>query len=130
MAAAKVTREPGEDRLLAPAKNAKPQSADVHTRWVRDSDKRIRQMEQQGFVKADESDVQANHDGWKTPEGVLRNGDLILMKADRARVEEKRTEINRFNADRERARVEQANKEFDSKTGHGQERKGKFYSIP
>jgi hypothetical protein len=90
------------------ARNAAPKSPDVHTRWVRDKESRIRQMQQQGYVPATEDDIRKNHDGWQTPEGVIRNGDLILMKCDKARYEKKRDEIREFNEHRERSRLSKA----------------------
>lgn len=125
--------------MITPAGGGEPVSPDVHTRWVRDTEKRIRQMEQQGFVKAEESDVRADHDGWKTTEGVIRNGDLILMKAQRERVEAKKQTVDQFNAAREQARLNEANRirddagtdTLETRPGHGQRRgSGKTISIP
>lgn len=101
-------RETDQRRLSTPASGGEPVEIDVHTRWVRDTPNRMRRMEQQGYVIADESDVVKNHDGYKTAEGVIRNGDLILMKCDRARHEAKVRETREFNEHRERSRLSKA----------------------
>lgn len=132
MANARVRERPRDPREggVVPATGGEPVSPDVHTRWVHDTEKRRRQMEQQGYGYATETDVNPNHDGWKTTDGVIRNGDLVLMKTDRARADEKAKAARIDRENRDNAQIQRATQEFDTLDGHGQERGGKFISIP
>ena len=82
-------KEPVE-RLVPCAEEAEPISADKHTRWVRDSQKRISQMKHQGYVMAKESEINLRR-GWvdKVNGNIIRNDDLVLMICNRADVDQR-----------------------------------------
>lgn len=124
-------RDPNAGRQVHPAAGAAPVNGDVHTHWTRDTPDRIRELENQGYVKAEEADVESNHQGYATAEGIIRKGDLVLMKCQRERVEKRDNENQNYKRRREQGAIAEAEKgaEIEKRSGHGQRRGSRVMDI-
>ncbi len=84
---AKVEVRDRDERLKPVAKGTELKDANLHSYWVRDSDKSICRHQQKQFRFASTEDVLEGHDGYKDVDGRIRNGDLLLMVGPREQVE-------------------------------------------
>ncbi len=118
-------------RSVEPAGGGKPVDAGLHTRWVRNTPKRIREMERRGYVRAQTEDVVSDHEGYER-DGQIENGDLVLMKVNRNHIEDRHKRLSEQNRTIDRSVNESLDAQggLESLPGHGKTRGGKFFSIP
>jgi hypothetical protein len=84
---ARVSVRDRDERLVPVAKGTQLKDANLHARWVYDTDKRVRQHQQKQYRFASTEDVLDGHDGYLDVDGRIRNGDLLLMVAPRENIE-------------------------------------------
>ncbi len=103
-----------------------------HTRWVRDTPRAVRKRQQQGYRLAKEEEVREDHDGYRQPDGSLRNGDTVLMIVERESVERRKEERDRYTESLDKKMQETMDHEggLTTEAGHGQRSGTKFYSLP
>ncbi len=103
-----------------------------HTRFVRNTPKRIRKHEQMGYRIAKPEDVGEGHDGYLRDGGIC-DGDSILMICDRERVEARATKrfLDEASLDRRKQEKENAEGQLVTDEDHHYKRKGsRTYFIP
>lgn len=102
--------------LLTPASYAQASDPNKFIRMVRDSPKRIREMQKRGFVSAKPEDLAADHDCFDVGDGAMRNGDLVAMVGDRELLErERKRKIVESRAQDKKVNA-MLDKEFDLET--------------
>jgi len=127
----KVVEDIPQERFVPPADKAAPKDPDAHTRWVRDTPRRIEQLKRQGYQTATKEDVPGLGRGWDDGE-VIRDGDLVLMKTGREGVEERELDRRRTGEEQERKQrqtFDQMAGMEDNADARDSSRRGKMYAV-